>query len=82
MFPIRTGSAISVTYCQTSTQAAISRDVSPLQALNDNDGLPEIPMMFIHGAKGGYIPPDASQKPYAAKRGMKSRRAVGVRSAT
>jgi len=45
------------------------QDISPLQVLKDHDGLPEIPMLFIHGAKDGYIPPDASEKLHAAKRG-------------
>ncbi len=44
-------------------------DVSPLHSLEENDGLPGIPMMFIHGMRDGYIPPAASEKLHAAKRG-------------
>jgi uncharacterized protein len=45
------------------------RDVSPLRVLEEKGGLPEIPMMFIHGMMDDYIPPAASEKLHAAKKG-------------
>jgi len=46
------------------------RDISPLQAIQDKNGLPDIPMLFIHGLEDDYIPPRASEKLHAAKKGI------------
>ncbi len=46
------------------------RDISPIQAIREKDGLPEIPMLFIHGLADDYIPPQASEKLHAVKQGV------------
>jgi fermentation-respiration switch protein FrsA (DUF1100 family) len=48
------------------------KDVSPLRAIEQNDGLPDLPVLFIHGTEDTYILPAASEKLYAAKRGKKA----------
>ncbi len=48
------------------------KDVSPLRAIKKKDGLPDLPILFIHGAEDTYILPAASEKLYANKRGKKA----------
>ncbi len=47
------------------------KDVSPLDALKRKDGLPDIPMLFIHGTGDTYILPSSTETLFAAKRGKK-----------
>ncbi len=47
------------------------KDVSPLKAIEEKNGLPDLPILFIHGTDDAYILPEASVKLYAAKRGKK-----------
>ncbi len=47
------------------------RDVSPLREIEQRDGLPEVPVLFIHGEGDTFIPAEASKALFAAKRGKK-----------
>lgn len=47
------------------------KNVSPLSSLLEKGGLPELPVLFIHGTLDAYIPPAASTALYAAKAGKK-----------
>lgn len=47
------------------------QDVSPLRAIEARDGLPDVPVLFIHGEADTLIPPAASKRLYEAKRGAK-----------
>ncbi len=46
--------------------------VSPLREIEARGGLPEVPVLFIHGMEDKLIPYAASEKLYAAKRGRKA----------
>lgn len=48
------------------------KDISPLHAIEDKKGLPNLPVLFIHGTEDAYILPVASEKLYAAKKGEKA----------
>ena len=48
------------------------RDVSPLREIEARGGLPEVPILFVHGTADKLIPYAASEKLYAAKRGKKA----------
>ncbi len=43
--------------------------VSPVRTLEAQGGMPGMPMLFIHGLADDYIPPEASERLHAAKRG-------------
>ncbi|MCE5235631.1 MAG: CocE/NonD family hydrolase [Clostridiaceae bacterium] len=47
------------------------KNVSPLSSLRERDGLPDLPILFIHGTEDAYILPTASKALYAAKAGKK-----------
>lgn len=47
------------------------RDVSPLREIVERDGLPEVPILFIHGGADTLIPCEASKRLFEAKRGVK-----------
>mgnify|MGYP001806449904 CR=1 FL=1 len=44
--------------------------ISPVRTLVRHGGLPELPMLFIHGQSDDYIPPQASVRLQAAKKGV------------
>lgn len=48
-------------------------EVSPIRDLGSADGLIDTPVLFIHGTKDEFIPPENSLRLYEAKRGAKKR---------
>ena len=44
--------------------------VSPVRTLARHGGLPELPVLFIHGLADDYIPPESSIRLHAAKKGV------------
>lgn len=46
-------------------------NVSPIRDIKNKNGLPNLPIMFIHGKDDDYIPPSSSQNMYDIKRGPK-----------
>ncbi|MBE5784650.1 MAG: alpha/beta hydrolase [Clostridiales bacterium] len=48
------------------------RDVSPIAALEGAQGLPDIPILFVHGTGDALIPFTETQRLYEAKRGKKA----------
>ncbi len=46
-------------------------DVSPLRELKKKNGLPEVPILFIHGEADKLIPCEATKRLYEVKRGEK-----------
>lgn len=46
-------------------------DVSPIREIKKKDGLPDIPILFIHGEDDKLIPASATKRLYEAKRGVK-----------
>jgi fermentation-respiration switch protein FrsA (DUF1100 family) len=47
------------------------KEISPLRAIEEKEGLPKLPVFFIHGTADTYILPSASERLYEAKRGKK-----------
>lgn len=47
------------------------KDVSPLTSIQNASGLPNIPILFVHGSDDTYIPLLSSQKLFDAKKGYK-----------
>ena len=47
------------------------KDISPLHAIEEKEGLLKLPVLFIHGTADTYIPPEASKRLYEAKHGKK-----------
>ncbi len=47
-------------------------DVSPVSELEAAGGLPELPMLFIHGRADTFIPCTSSERLYASKKGRKA----------
>ena len=47
-------------------------EVSPLHEIEAAGGLPEVPILFVHGTEDALIPCSASEKLYAAKSGKKA----------
>lgn len=45
--------------------------VSPIQVIKDNNGLPDLPIMFVHGDADAYIPMEMSEEMYQVKKGYK-----------
>lgn len=45
--------------------------VSPLRAIQKHDGLPSVPILFMHGGSDTYILPDMSRELFEAKKGLK-----------
>ncbi len=43
--------------------------VSPLGAISESGGLPDVPVLFVHGAADDYVPAAMSRDLHAAKRG-------------
>ena len=48
------------------------REVSPARELAARNGLPDVPVLFIHGTADKYVPVGASERLFAAKTGKKA----------
>ena len=48
------------------------KDVSPLREIESHGGLPDVPILFVHGTEDKLIPYAASKELYAAKQGKKA----------
>ena len=47
-------------------------EISPLNSLEEAGGLPNLPMLFIHGKADKFIPCSSSEQLYAVKKGKKA----------
>ena len=48
------------------------KDISPLREIESHGGLPDVPILFVHGTEDKLIPCAASKALYAAKQGKKA----------